>query len=374
MRKSHFPFFFLIVLLILSVLPFQINEVNAQEGEWVSPTGFEDPDSEWTTEEKLYDEDTNTYAKETYIPTDSWSSFIFLTHSAITSDKVRFWAYFSISNINKSDVDVSSDGENWTDVYEGVFADREWVEKTFTQQSVIKARIRFYNDSPLAVSEYFYEFDFWEVGIEGESYFIDLTKTFSATFSMVHQTNYNLPLTFTPTTTFTLGTACNFIVNFAFQPSVSFTLNIFYKAFEGFAYIVNLMFSPVVIFTEAFQTNFNVISDFTPSITFINRLQTTYQILFNFAPTVTFTSKAMGNYFVNCIFQPSVTFTLDVIHTIFAGVHYYVDLIFTPIVNFSLNVMSVFPYGISDAITLAVIGFILAIIGICLALVYRYRD
>jgi len=126
---------------------------------WVSPTGYEDPDTVWSSEENTYDEDTNT-AGQCSVPADSWSSPIILTIDSITSNKLRFYAYYNAASINQVDVDVYRDGE-WVDVYQGSFADREWVEKTFTKGKVTEARVRFYNDG-IQQSCSFYEFDFWE--------------------------------------------------------------------------------------------------------------------------------------------------------------------------------------------------------------------
>jgi hypothetical protein len=126
---------------------------------WVSPTGNEDPDSKWAYETRAYDENTGTCA--TCNSVAGWNAFIILTHAAIQSNKLQFNAYRD-DWITAIDVDVSEDGVSWTHVYQGDYANMAWVEKTFTQQSVTKVRIRFYATAP-DIQIRLYEFDFWEV-------------------------------------------------------------------------------------------------------------------------------------------------------------------------------------------------------------------
>lgn len=129
---------------------------------WVSPTGFEDPDSEWTDETKAYDEDTVTYAYDS-VPAKSWGSFLVLTHSAITSYKIRFYASLDCV-MPQIDIDVYKD-DSWVHVYEGLFAGLTWLEKTFTEGSVTQARVRLYNNNEfIPLDGCLYEFDFWEGG------------------------------------------------------------------------------------------------------------------------------------------------------------------------------------------------------------------
>jgi hypothetical protein len=59
-----------------------------------------------------------------------WSNYLYLTHGTMTSDKIRFWARGG-GEVNSVDIDVFNNGV-WIDVYEGAFADKQWVMKTFT--------------------------------------------------------------------------------------------------------------------------------------------------------------------------------------------------------------------------------------------------
>lgn len=136
--------------------------------EWVSPTGYNDPGDTWNNETNIYDEDQATYAT-TNIPRAEWSNFVELTlTSAITSNKVRFDADWNELVLGKIDLDVYKDGD-WVHVYEGGYTDHAWVEKTFTQGSVTKARASFYNAAADPyLTQKFYEFDFWKMGVEYE--------------------------------------------------------------------------------------------------------------------------------------------------------------------------------------------------------------
>jgi hypothetical protein len=130
---------------------------------WVSPTGHNDPDNEWTNEPNIYDEDEASYATDT-IPSGAWGSFVELTHVALTSNKVRYKAGGVFpGRIDQVDLDVYKDGA-WVNVYEGTDLDiNNFIEKTFTEGSVTKARLRFHNAWGIAYNVQFREFDFWEV-------------------------------------------------------------------------------------------------------------------------------------------------------------------------------------------------------------------
>ena len=147
-------------VLLISLIPI-LSESSTEN--WVSPTGFEDPDREWRGETNAYDEDTTSYTF-TRTPVNSWSSFLILTlNDHIKSDQVRV---FTIPGayIDKIDIDVSEDGLVWVDVYEGFLNQNQWEIFTFSEQNVLKARVRFHN-LHLSKSETarLAEFDFEEV-------------------------------------------------------------------------------------------------------------------------------------------------------------------------------------------------------------------
>ena len=129
--------------------------------DWISPTGFNDPDNKWTDEEKAYDEDTATFAQVDRV-SDAWSAFVELTHPGIIGTKLRFFAYHHATASSEIDVDVYYDG-GWHDVYSGSFTSEVWVEKDILggAQAVTKARVRFYCVGAGTANHFLYEFDFY---------------------------------------------------------------------------------------------------------------------------------------------------------------------------------------------------------------------
>lgn len=131
---------------------------------WISPTEYYDPYDEWVDEENTYDDDTETFATEEEIEKNSWGEFIELSLDSLYCHKVRFYAYYLETGINKIDLDVAYD-QSWHNVYEGSFTDQSWVEKELPggTQRVFAARVRFYNDNDsIAQDAKLYEFDFYQ--------------------------------------------------------------------------------------------------------------------------------------------------------------------------------------------------------------------
>lgn len=135
----------------------------AGAGEWVSPTGFEDPGYEWSYEERAYDDDLNTYSLN-LIAGKRWSRFLILTVPEMVSNKLRFYSVTAL-HLSQVDVDVFRDDE-WINVYQGAFSDG-WNIKEFGEGKVTKARIRFYNSSSGSIPGEVFEFDFWKVPSTG---------------------------------------------------------------------------------------------------------------------------------------------------------------------------------------------------------------
>lgn len=132
-------------------------------GGWVSPTGSNDPDGKWTNEHYSFDDELESYTRSYHGIGDSvWSSYIYLTHKEISSDKIRFNAR-GAPQVDAVNVDLYKDG-SWVTVYNGSFNDRQWVQATTTSGKVTQARIQFH---ATASNEGFYwqlyEFDFWKL-------------------------------------------------------------------------------------------------------------------------------------------------------------------------------------------------------------------
>lgn len=144
---------FLLIFIIL--LFFSINGFCTDE--WVSPTGFNDPDTAWNNEPNAYDDNLGT-ATDSAIGTDkTWGGYIELEIDEIICKRIRYFADLS-SDITKIDIDLYYN-DVWNDLYEGVFADQVWEERSMVNyQYVTKARVRFY--AKKAATAYLYEFEF----------------------------------------------------------------------------------------------------------------------------------------------------------------------------------------------------------------------
>jgi hypothetical protein len=131
---------------------------------WVSPTGCYDPDSKWTNEVNINDDETDTCAQSNHaINAPQWGSFIYLNHSVLLCDKIRFYARGPTADpakVDQVDLDVRRGGV-WYDILNATFTDKQWVEARFTQGSVTSARVRFHvNAANSGLYFELYEFDF----------------------------------------------------------------------------------------------------------------------------------------------------------------------------------------------------------------------
>lgn len=118
--------------------------------EWLSPTGFIDPNADpttWYNEEKAYDGDTGIFAigriHGSVPPGVAWGTFIWYTHAAMACDKVRIWcnivAYTDMIDIN------AYFNDTWNLVYRGPFPYNEWFVKELVPPKQITAfRFRFH--------------------------------------------------------------------------------------------------------------------------------------------------------------------------------------------------------------------------------------
>jgi len=131
-------------------------------GEWVSPTGFSDPGSTWSTEPNAYDGNLSTNTS-TSVPANDWSTYLELNIASALCDGIRFYIDYPVDNITLIDIDVYRGGA-WVDVYQGAWTEDQWEEKTFTAGVVTKARIRFYNNDSGPRAAYLEEFDFLSAG------------------------------------------------------------------------------------------------------------------------------------------------------------------------------------------------------------------
>jgi hypothetical protein len=130
---------------------------------WVSPTTSSDPDGKWTNEHYAFDDELDSYTRSYHgIGDPVWSSYLYLSHKEISSDRIRFNARGG-AQVDAAIIDVYKDN-NWVNIFNGAFADRQWVEVTFPSGKVSQARIQFHAKSS---NEGFYwqlyEFDFYKL-------------------------------------------------------------------------------------------------------------------------------------------------------------------------------------------------------------------
>ena len=131
----------------------------------VIPTGYNDPDSEWTDETLAYDGYIDTYAERLQIIEHTWTTFIEFTHASMLCKGIHFLAWNDIdytSHEYRCTVDIDAYyGETWNHVYEGVYANREWVEKLLASPQYVTAfRFRFYNNKSITFDAWLYEVNF----------------------------------------------------------------------------------------------------------------------------------------------------------------------------------------------------------------------
>ncbi len=135
--------------------------INKYTTYFVIPTGYNDPDGEWTDETLAYDGYIDTYANRPQIPGHTWTTFLELTHASMLCKGIRFSAWNDKDYISTIDIDAYYGG-TWNHVYEGVYANEEWVKKLLASPQYITAfRFRFYNnDASIIFDAWLYEVNF----------------------------------------------------------------------------------------------------------------------------------------------------------------------------------------------------------------------
>lgn len=128
---------------------------------WVSPINYSDPDSGWSNEINIYDENTTTYATSNLIQISNYSQFIYLTlPNKILVNKLKYVIAYS-SGVDPQDINIDIDGglqSAYTHLYEGG-ASVDEVEKSFAANQYDTIRIRFYNGSVDPMQVYLKEVD-----------------------------------------------------------------------------------------------------------------------------------------------------------------------------------------------------------------------
>jgi len=138
---------------------------------WVSPDGFLDPSSGWTTEENAYDDNEGTLANNVW---SNWGDYLELTlSSSISCDKVQIYiADVSPSPpYNRFNPDIDIDvfwGGSYHNIFSGTVTKDTWVEKAIGSiETVDKAQVK---SNTVQYHTRLYEFDFWEVEVVPPTY------------------------------------------------------------------------------------------------------------------------------------------------------------------------------------------------------------
>ena len=97
--------------------------------EWISPTGFNDPDNYWNGETEAYDGNTNTAAESNkyYGISYHYCSPIEFTFPEIDCIKVKFNAWYDSTYCTKIKIEYYSESSDyWWDIYSGSFPNKQW--------------------------------------------------------------------------------------------------------------------------------------------------------------------------------------------------------------------------------------------------------
>jgi len=129
---------------------------------WLSPTGYNDPNSTWTQEENAYDEDVVTTTKGSLVNGD-WANYLELTINAISCNKVRAYINWLTTSVDLVSLDVYYSSA-WHNIYEGLPAKLEWVEFGIGSTQIVTAmRFKFHATVTDASFSLLREADFWGV-------------------------------------------------------------------------------------------------------------------------------------------------------------------------------------------------------------------
>jgi hypothetical protein len=129
---------------------------------WVSPTGFNDPDSGWTNEPNAYDGDIGTYAYG-YALSHQWTSFLELTIDQIFCSSIRYY-YLGAHSEEQDSIDIDVYDIDWHNVYQGSTENAGWNEHSLDiLRQVTKLRVRCYNAFRFAAYPRVFEFSFYQI-------------------------------------------------------------------------------------------------------------------------------------------------------------------------------------------------------------------
>jgi type II secretory pathway pseudopilin PulG len=149
---------------------------------WVTPTGYTDTSNTWDNETFAYDDTVDTYTSSYHnMNSPQWSQYLYFDHAPMYVNKIRFYARGG-TEVSTIDIGILKDGQ-WVDLYQGPFADQQWVEISFPESLISQARVRFY--ATTLGSGFFWqlnEFNFYKTTEPNASACIDLTPILTPSY------------------------------------------------------------------------------------------------------------------------------------------------------------------------------------------------
>ena len=149
---------------------------------WVAPSGGSDPTGQWMNMPAVGDGDTTTYASAYHaINATQWSSYLYFSYPNTLANSLRFYARGG-NEVSQVDIDIFTNG-SWVMLYQGAFADQQWVTEAFSQQTVSQIRVRFYAQN--ANNGFFwqlFEFGIQKLADVGTDACLDLTPQLVPTY------------------------------------------------------------------------------------------------------------------------------------------------------------------------------------------------
>jgi len=127
---------------------------------WELPTSHNEPGDAWINPAQAYDNNVTTNAYKG-VASASWGDWLeFYPNEPTACSRIRFYATYSVVRISSIDIDAYYSGA-WQHVYQGAFADGQYVEKSLADlQTVTAFRVRFYNSYGSIWPGYLFEFHF----------------------------------------------------------------------------------------------------------------------------------------------------------------------------------------------------------------------
>ncbi len=134
----------------------------------------------WTNLANAYDNNTATYASSPSIAASAWSAYAIYVIAATSSRRLKFYASSNgVGTVNEIDLDVSTDGSTWVDVFNGEFTADTWTHYGFALGSYINVRVRFKNTGTVAGIGYLKEIQILSASVDGTMHSAIVSSAYS---------------------------------------------------------------------------------------------------------------------------------------------------------------------------------------------------